>query len=163
MLILPAGVCIIRQPLYKNECVVFNSVNRPVNGTYKANVFNKFLTFSTNFSVNVNVAVDISMNSNTIVCGKIPSGKDLYHIETRQLIYNADQSSGLYMVQVFGKSNFQTIYHVTDFCNIFQHIVKLKAIQTSKKLLKSESVIRSDLINSVYLWLNFSILLSRVF
>ena len=163
LLILPAAVCIIRQPLYKNECVVFNSINRPVNSTYKANVFNKFLNFSTNFSVNVNVAVDISMNSNTIVCGKIPSGKDLYHIETRQLIYNADQSSGLYMVQVFGKSNFQTIYHVTDFCNIFKHIVKLKAIQTSKKLLKSESVIRSDLINSLYLWLNFSILLSRVF
>ena len=78
--------------------MIFNSVNRPVNSTYKANVFNKFLTFLTNFSVNVNVAVDISMNSNTIVCGKIPSGKDLHHIETSQLIYSGDKSDGLYMV-----------------------------------------------------------------
>ena len=30
----------------------------------------------TNFSVNVNDPVDISMNSNIIVCGKAPSGKD---------------------------------------------------------------------------------------
>ena len=100
-------------------------VNRPVNSTYKANIFNKFLTFLTNFSVNVNVAVDIAMNSNTIVCGKIASGKDLYHIETSQLIYSADQLDGLYMVPVFEKSDFQTIYHVTDFWNILRHIVKL--------------------------------------
>ena len=153
----------MRQSLYKNDCVIFNSVNRPVNSTYKANVFNKFLTFLTNFSVNVNVAVDISMNSSTIVCGKIGSGKDLYHIETSQLIYSADQSDGLYMVRVFEKSDFQTIYHVTDFCNILRQIVKLKVIQTFKKLLKSESVNRSDLINSVYLWLNLSILFSHVF
>ena len=64
LLILPAAVCIMRQPLYKNNCVIFNSVNEPVNIT-KANDFNKFLTFLTNVSVNVNVAVDISMNSNT--------------------------------------------------------------------------------------------------
>ena len=56
-----------------------------------------------------------------IVCGKISSGKDLYHIETSQLIYSADQSGGLYMVRVFEKSDFQTIYHVTDFCNILWH------------------------------------------
>ena len=91
------------------------------------------------------------MNSNTIVCGKVPSGKDLYHIETSQLIYSADQSGGLCMVQVFEKSDFQTIYHVTDFCNILQHIVKSKVIQALKKLLKSESVNRNDLINSVYM------------
>ena len=103
------------------------------------------------------------MNKNTIVCGKVPSGKDLYHIETSQLIYSADQSGGLCMVGVFEKSDFSTIYHVTDFCNILQHIVKLKVIQALKKLLKSESVNRSDLINSVYLWLSFSILFSHVF
>ena len=91
------------------------------------------------------------MNSNTIVCGKVPSGKDLYHIETSQLIYSADQSGGLCMVGVFEKSDFSTIYHVADFCNILQHIVKSKVIQALKKLLKSESVNRSDLINSVYL------------
>ena len=67
------------------------------------------------------------------------------------------------MLQVFEKSDFQTIYHVTDFYNILRHIVKSKAIQTLKKLLKSESVNRSDLTNSLYLWLNFSILLSHVF
>ena len=67
------------------------------------------------------------------------------------------------MVRVFEKSDFQTIYYVTDFCNILRHTVKLKVIQTFKKLLKSESVNRSDLINSVYLWLNFSILFSHVF
>ena len=67
------------------------------------------------------------------------------------------------MVQVFEKSDFQTIYHVTDFCNILRHIVKSKVIQTFKKLLKSESVNESDLINSVYRWLNFSILFSHGF
>ena len=104
------------------------------------------------------------MNSNTIVWGKIPFGKDLYHIETSQLIYSADQSDGLYMVRVFENSDFQTIYYVTDFCNILRHTVKLKVIQTFKKLLKSESVSRSDLINYVYLSINFSIFaLSCVF
>ena len=100
------------------------------------------------------------MNSNTIVCGKVPAGKDLYHTETSQLIYSADQLGGSYIVRGFEKSDFQTIYHVTDFCNILPHIVKSKVIQTLKKLLKSEIVNRSDLRNSVYLWLNFSILFS---
>ena len=163
LLILPGAVCIMREPPYKNDCVIFNSVNRPVNSTYKANVFNKFLIFLTNFSVNVYVAIDISMNNNTIVCGKVPSGKDFYHIETSRLINSADQSGGLCMVWVLEKSDFQTIYHVADFCNILIHIVKSKVIQTFKKLLKSESVNRSDLINSVYLPLNLSILFSRVF
>ena len=153
----------MREPPYKNDCVIFNSVNRPVNSTYKANVFNKFLISLTNFSLNVYVAVDIAMNSNTIICGKVPSRKDLYHIETSRLIYSADQSGGLYMARLFEKSDFQTIYHVTDFCNILRHTVKSKVIQTFKKLLKSESVNRSDLINSVYLWLHFSILFSHVF
>ena len=62
----------MREPPYKNDCVVFNSVNRPVNSTYKA-VCNKFLISLTNFSVNVYLAVDISMNSNTIICGKVSS------------------------------------------------------------------------------------------
>ena len=70
----------MREPPYKNDCVIFNSVNRPVNSTYKANVFNKFLISLTNFSVNVYVATDISKNSNTIICGKIPFRKDLYYI-----------------------------------------------------------------------------------
>ena len=131
--------------------MIFNSLNRPVNSTYKANVFKKFLIFSTNFSVNVYLAIDISMNTNTTVCGKVPFGKDLYHIETSQLIYSAHRSGGLCMVQVSEKSDFQTIYHVSDFCNILRHIVKTKVIQTFKKLLKSESVNRGDLINSVYL------------
>ena len=152
----------MREPPYKNDCVIFNSVNRPVNSTYKANVLNKFLIYLTNFSVNAYVAIGISMNSNTIICGKVPSGKDLYHTETSQLIYNADQSGGLCMVRVFEKGDFQTIYHLADFCKILLHIVKSKVIQTLKKLLKPESVNTSDLINSVYLWLNFSILLSHV-
>ena len=67
------------------------------------------------------------------------------------------------MVWVFQQSDFQTIYRVTDFCNILQHIVKSKIIQTFKKLLKFESVSRSDLKNSVYLWLNLPILFSCVF
>ena len=149
LLILPATVYIMRQPPFKNYFVIFHSVNRAVNSTYKANVFKKVLTFLTNFPVNVNVAVDISMNSHTIVCGKIPSGKDLYHIWTSQLIYSADQSDGLYMVRVFEKSDFQTTCYVTDFFNILRHIVKLKVIQAFKKLLKSESVNRSDLINLI--------------
>ena len=98
---------------YKNDCVIFNSVNGPVNSTYKANVLNKFLIFLTNFSVNVYVAIDISMNSNTIVCGKVPAGKYLYHTEISQLIYSADQSGGSCIVRGFEKSDFQTTYHVT--------------------------------------------------
>ena len=124
LLILSAAVCIMREPPYKNDCVIFNSVNRPLNSTYKANVFNKFLTFLTNFSVNVYVAINILMNSDTIACGKVPSGEGLYHIETSQLIYSADQSGGLCMVQVFEKSDFQTIYHLTDFWNNLRHILK---------------------------------------
>ena len=162
LLIFPAAVCVMRQPPYKNDCLIFNSVKRLVNNVYEANVLNKFSIFLTNFSVNVYVAIDISMNSNTIVCGKVPAGKDLYHTETSQLIYSADQSVGLCMVPVSEKGDFQTIYHVADFCNILQHIVKSKFIQTLKKFLKPESVNRSDLINSVYLWLNSSILLSHV-
>ena len=64
-------------------------------------------------------------------------------------------------MRLFEKGDFQTIYHVTDFCNVLRHIVKSKVIQTFKKLLKSEFVNRSDLINSVYLWLNW--LFSHVF
>ena len=64
--------------------------------------------------------LELIYQSNIIICGKIPSGKDLYQIETSQLIYSADQSGGLYMVRVFEKSDFQTIYHVTDFCNILR-------------------------------------------
>ena len=82
--------------------VIFNSVNRPINSThktvlrpinstYKTNVFNNFFTFLTNFSINFNIAVDTSMNSNTLVCGKAPSGKDWYHIDTSQFTCNADQ------------------------------------------------------------------------
>ena len=55
------------------------------------------------------------------------------------------------------------MHYVTDFYNILQHMVKLKVIQTFKKLLKPESGNRSDLKNSVYLWLNCLILLSHVF
>ena len=57
----------MREPPHKNDCVIFNSVNRPINSTYKANVFDKFLIFLTNFSINVYDAIHISMNSNTIV------------------------------------------------------------------------------------------------
>ena len=54
-------------------------------------------------------------------------------------------------------------FQVTDFCNILRHIVKSKVIQTFTKLLKSGSVNKNDLINSVYMWLNSSILFSHVF
>ena len=70
--------------------MIFKSVNRPVNSTYKTNVFNTFFTLLTNFSGNVNIAVDISMNSNTIVCGKFLSGKDSHHIDTSQFTCSAD-------------------------------------------------------------------------
>ena len=76
------------------------------------------------------------MNSNNRVYGKIPCEKNLYHIEISQLIYSADQSDGLCIVRVFEKSDFQTIYYVTDFSNILRHIVKLKVIETFQKLLK---------------------------
>ena len=70
MLILPSPICIMQHPPYQHE-------NRHVNSTCKnSSVFNKFLTVLTNISVNVNVAVDTSMNSNTRVCAKVSSGKD---------------------------------------------------------------------------------------
>ena len=74
--------------------MIFNSVNRPVNSTYKTNVFNTFFTLLTNFSGNVNIAVDISMNSNTIVCGKFLSRKDSHYIETNQFTCSTDQLGG---------------------------------------------------------------------
>lgn len=52
-------------------CVIFNSVNRYVNSTYKTNGLNRFLIFLTDFSVNVNFVDDMSMNMNTLACGKI--------------------------------------------------------------------------------------------
>ena len=58
LLLLPAAVCIMQEPPYKNNQVIFNSVNRPVNSTYKANIFNKLLISLTNFSVNVYVAIN---------------------------------------------------------------------------------------------------------
>ena len=45
LLILPAAVCIMQHPPYQNDCAIFNSVNRPVNSTYKTNVLTKFLAF----------------------------------------------------------------------------------------------------------------------
>ena len=47
MLILPAAVCIMQHPAYQNDGGTFNSVNGPVNSTYKVNVFNKVLIFVT--------------------------------------------------------------------------------------------------------------------
>ena len=51
-----------------------------------------FLSFFNNCSVNVNVEANISV---AIVCGKSLSGKDLYLIDTSQLIYHTDQSDRL--------------------------------------------------------------------
>ena len=66
------------QKLIKQKKIDFFNTKLTENiGTYKASIFNKFLTFLTNFHVNVNVAVDISVNSNTVVCGKISSVKGL--------------------------------------------------------------------------------------
>ena len=73
----------------------------------KTNVFKKFLTCLSSFSVNINVAVDVSMNNNSVVCGKLPCGKGSYHIETSQLIYSADQLTGLCMVRIFEKVIFK--------------------------------------------------------
>ena len=91
----------------KRLTLIFNSVNRPVNSTSKANVFNKFFTLLTNFSVNVNIAVDISMNSNTIVCGKFLSGKDSHHIDTSQFTCSADQLAGFAWCRFWGKVIFK--------------------------------------------------------
>ena len=96
----------MREPPYKSDCVISNSVNRPVNSTYKA-VFKKFLFSLINFFVNVHVAINILMNSNTVIYGKVPYGKGLYHIETSRLIYSGDQSGGLYMVRGLEKVIFK--------------------------------------------------------
>ena len=80
MLVSAAANFILQYPSYQNDCVVFNGVNGPMNSTYKANVSHKLLNFLTNFFVNV--VVNTSMNSNTIVCEKILSGKDSFHIDT---------------------------------------------------------------------------------
>ena len=83
-------------------------------------------------------------------------------METSQFICRADTLVGLCMVQVF-ESDFRAICYTTDFYNILLHIVKLNTIEIFKKLQKSESVNRSDLLNSAYLRLNFSILLFSAF
>ena len=46
---------------------------------------------------------------------------------------------------------------------VLRHMVELKIMQTFKKLSKSKSVNMSNLISSVYLWLNVSVLFSHVF
>ena len=102
------------------------------------------------------------MNINTIVWKNL-SRKVFYRVETSQSNHSTDQLTGYVWSRFLQKNDFQTIYCVTDFCNILGQIVTLKIIETCKKLLKSESINRNDLINSVYLWLNFSILLSQVF
>ena len=159
--ILPAAVYILQHPPHQNDWLIFNSVNRPVNSTYTANVFNKFLTnFLTNFFVNV---IDISMNSNTIVCGKIVFGKDSCHIETSQLICSVDQLAGLCMVRVFEKKRFSNNLLCKRLLQYFVIHSKIKGYWNFKKLLKSENVNRSDLRNSVYLWLYSSILQSHVY
>ena len=53
LLILPATVCIMQHPAYQNDGETFNSVNGPVNSTYKVNVFNKVLIFVTNVYVDI--------------------------------------------------------------------------------------------------------------
>ena len=132
--------------MYREHCFFLKTRNlNSFSAAAKLLIVLTNLNFLTNLSVSV--AADISRNSNTIVCGRIPCGKDSYNIEPSQLICNADQLGGLCMVRVFEKSDFQKIYYVTDFCNILQHIVKLKVIQTFKKLLKCEGVNKSDLIN----------------
>ena len=37
LLVLLAAVCIMQERQYENDCVILNSVSRPVNSTYKAN------------------------------------------------------------------------------------------------------------------------------
>ena len=66
-----------------------------------------FFTLLTNFSVNVNIAVDISMNSNTIVCGKFFSGKDSHHIDNGQFTCSADQLAGFAWCGFLGKVIFK--------------------------------------------------------
>ena len=107
LLTLLAAVYIMQYPSYQDNRVRFNGVNRPVNSNYKVNVFNRSLTFLNCFSGNVNVAVHISINRNTIVCGKTPSGNDSYYIETSQLICSSHQLTGLCMVRVFKKVIFK--------------------------------------------------------
>ena len=42
------------------------------------------------------------------VCSRIPFSKNLYHMETSQLICNTNQLHGFYMIQFFTERNFQT-------------------------------------------------------
>ena len=112
-----------------------------------------------NCSIKANVAADISMNDNTLVCAKVPFREDLYHTKTNMLICNADQLTGLWMMWVFERSDFQTIYNVSDFYSILWHTAKLNTIKTfyeAFKIQKCQWEWPIELI--VYLWLNFSIL-----
>ena len=48
---------------------------------------------------------------------------------------SADQLTGLCMVRVFEKSDFQIIHYVTDFLQFWRHIVKLKTLFKGTQML----------------------------
>ena len=50
-------------------------------------------------------------------------------------IPSADQLTGLCMVRVFEKSDFQIIHCVTDFLQFWRHIVKLKTLFKGTQML----------------------------
>ena len=53
------------------------------------------------------------------------------------------------LCMVFERSDFLTIFYVTDFYNILQHMLELNTTEIFKKLLKSETVNWNDLLKSV--------------
>ena len=116
--------------------------------------FSKFLSFFSNVSINVNFEVNISVNSNSLWNSPFWKGFVSYWDQSVDI---QCWSVGWFMYE------FQTICYVTGFYSIFATHNKVKGYSSFYEAFKFESVNRSYLINSVYLWLNFLILLSHVF
>ena len=62
---------------------------------------------------------DIIYMNITTVCSETPFSKNLFHIETSQLICIANQITDFYMIQVFTERYFQTNF------SLVKHVIEL--------------------------------------
>ena len=62
---------------------------------------------------------DIFYMNITTFCSETPFSKNLFHKETIQLIFSANQITDFYMIQVFTKTYFQTNF------SLVKHVLEL--------------------------------------
>ena len=61
-----------------------------------------------NFSKNDVIFKTSYIYRNAYVCSEIPFSKNLYHIETSELIYNTNQLTRFYTIRIFTERFFRT-------------------------------------------------------